>query len=498
MMKPLAAGIAFLLFLAACQTAPIPDSSEPVPSVATRPDLPPAVSLDGVFGGKPLSYTAQIERFAVQSGVEKRGADIVSVSYTANLPQTASERPVLFVFNGGPITASLYLHIGAVGPVRLAVPDDLTADPSTFELVPNPYSPLDAADLVFFDPASTGLSWVADGVDPLVYASVQEDAAQFVAFAEAWLERHRRTGAPIFLLGESYGTMRAAEAAGQIAEAHPDLNLQGVFLMGQAVNIIEYSQRTENIISYVVSLPTLAATAWEFGKVDAKDRSFENFMSDAASFADTEYLGALYQGLALPEATKIAIAAALEAYTGVSADYYIEHNLRISKETFRVELLKAEGLVLGRSDARYTAPATPDVPTPDASAVLGAAYVAAFGKYFAATFGTPLPADYQAVATVVGMGDWDWGAKSPFDQFAYGKRLNLAFDVNPDFRLVIANGYHDTMTTVGAARYALLQSSWPQDRVKLSWYHGGHMAYSIDASAAAFGNDIRAWIRGEA
>jgi carboxypeptidase C (cathepsin A) len=276
------------------------------------------------------------------------------------------------------------------------------------------------------------------------------------------------------------------------------MNLQGVFLMGQAVNIIEYSQRTENIVSYVVSLPTLAATAWEFGKADAKGRSFEDFMSDAANFSDTEYLAALYQGQAIAEETKVAIAAALEVYTGISADYYTEHNLRISKETFRVELLKADGLVLGRSDARYTAPATPEVPTPDASAVLGEAYAAAFGKYFAATFGTPLPADYQAAATDVGMGDWDWGGNSPFDHFAYGKRLNLAFDANPDFRLMIGNGYHDTMTTVGAARYALLQSDWPKDRVKLSWYQGGHMAYSIDASAAAFGNDIRTWIRGEA
>jgi carboxypeptidase C (cathepsin A) len=196
MMKPLAAGIAFLSFLTACQTVPGPEASGPVPSVETKSDLPAPVSLNGVFGGKPVSYTAQIERIAVQSGVQNRGADIVSVSYTANLPESASARPVLFVFNGGPISASLYLHIGAVGPVRLAVPDDLAADPAAFELVPNPYSPLDAADLVFFDPASTGLSRVGDGVDPAVYASVQEDAAQFVAFAEAWLDRHGRRKRP--------------------------------------------------------------------------------------------------------------------------------------------------------------------------------------------------------------------------------------------------------------------------------------------------------------
>lgn len=379
-MKFFAAGLASLAILCACQSQS--DVNAAQDTVVVKSDLPAPVTTKGVFGGKEIAYTAQIERFPVQMDIEGKGADIVSISYVADGLDAPNERPVLFVFNGGPISASLYLHMGAVGPWRLDVPDDLSADPATFDIAPNPYSPLDVADIVFFDPASTGLSRVAEGVDVDVYASMAADAAQFVAFAEAWMEAHDRAGAPVYLLGESYGTIRAAEAAGQIAESHPDFRLEGVFLMGQAVNIIEYSQRTENILSFVVSLPTLAATAWEFGKVDAEGRSFEAFMSDAQAFADTEYLAALYQGQEISDAQASAIAVKLEAYTGITAAYYLEHDLRLSKETFRVELLKSDGLVLGRSDARYTAPMGADGNAPDASGVLGEAYTKAFGTYF--------------------------------------------------------------------------------------------------------------------
>ena len=270
-----------------CATAETPPAIEQVAPVAKQYFHGPiSRSGKGVFGGETVAYTAAIEVTPVEIGVNGKGADIVSFSYVAQYP--TDNRPVLFVFNGGPISASLWLHIGAVGPYRVSLPDDLSKSKAAATLILNTYSPLNVADIVLFDPASTGFSRVREGVDPSVYYSVEADAAQCADFIEAWLAAHGRTGAPVFILGESYGTIRAVEAAGQLAERGPDHAADGVFLMGQAVNIIEYAQRKENIISYVASLPTLAATAWELGKVNKTGNTFEGFMAEAKAFGETD------------------------------------------------------------------------------------------------------------------------------------------------------------------------------------------------------------------
>tara|TARA_R110000787_G_scaffold279677_1_gene389941 strand:- start:22906 stop:24438 length:1533 start_codon:yes stop_codon:yes gene_type:complete len=472
-----------------CATAETPPAIEQVAPVAKQYFHGPiSRSGKGVFGGETVAYTAAIEVTPVEIGVNGKGADIVSFSYVAQYP--TDNRPVLFVFNGGPISASLWLHIGAVGPYRVSLPDDLSKSKAAATLILNTYSPLNVADIVLFDPASTGFSRVREGVDPSVYYSVEADAAQCADFIEAWLAAHGRTGAPVFILGESYGTIRAVEAAGQLAERGPDHAADGVFLMGQAVNIIEYAQRKENIISYVASLPTLAATAWELGKVNKTGNTFEGFMAEAKAFGETEYLTALYQGNKVDPQTRDAVAAKLEAFTGIPAAYYVEHNNRISKETYRAELLKTDGLILGRSDARYTGPSQPGA---DPASVLSSVYEDAFRDYIKSVFGFEVGDDYKLSADVE---EWFYGPPSPFAAFAYGKRLDPAFAANPDFRLVIGNGYQDTMTTVGASDYAVSQSEWPLDRVRTSYYKGGHMAYSVEDSAKAFGADIREWITG--
>ncbi|MEH6488946.1 S10 family peptidase [Hyphomonas oceanitis] len=472
-----------------CATPETPPAIEHAVTVAKK-NLPGPISrsAQGVFDGETVAYTAAIESTPVEIGIDGKGADIVSFSYVAQ--QATDDRPVLFVFNGGPIAASLWLHIGAVGPYRVSLPDDISQSETAATLIPNTDSPLNVADIVLFDPASTGYSRVRDGVDPSVYYSVEADGAQCADFIEAWLAAHGRTGSPVFILGESYGTIRAAEAAGQLAERGPEHAANGVFLMGQAVNIIEYAQRKENIISYVASLPTLAATAWELGKVDKIGKTFQGFMAEAKAFGETEYLTALYQGNKVDPQTRDAVAAKLEAFTGIPAAYYVEHNNRISKETYRVELLKADDLILGRSDARYTGQNQPGA---DPASVLSSVYEDAFRNYIKSVFGFEVGDDYKLYANV---DEWIYGPPSPFAAFAFGKRLDPAFAANPDFRLFIGNGYQDTMTTVGASDYAVSQSDWPLDRVRTAYYKGGHMAYSVDESAKAFGADIREWITG--
>jgi carboxypeptidase C (cathepsin A) len=399
----------------------------------------------------------------------------------------------MFVFNGGPITASLWLHIGVMGPKRVSIPDDLTADPNTYKLVGNVYSPLDVADLVFIDPASTGFSRVLPGTAPESYFSVVADGQQVTAFISAWLTQHSRLSSPAYLLGESYGTIRAAEVAAQLAELPHPILLDGVVLMGQAINIIEYRQRPQNIVSYAVSLPTLAALGWYHQKVDRTGKTFEEFEREAWHFAQTDYLTALFKGNSIDPAEKNRVAERLAELTGIPAAYYREHDLRISKEEFRGELLKDRGLLLGRNDGRYVAPLTNKGLAADPFETVMPAFKRLFGQYLRDDLGVNWPEEY-VVLKEVELDAWNWGGTGPFADWPYSSRLLKVMKANPHFHVLIGNGYHDTQTTVGAAEYAARQAPWPEGRATLSFYEGGHMAYTLERSAKKFTDDIRALI----
>jgi carboxypeptidase C (cathepsin A) len=493
MMKSMSAIVG--LALAVAMATPSLAQQQPSPATQAVPAHPPVVTHhQGVFNGKTLRYMATVEGLDVPDAEGKAGARIVSFAYTAEGPVDAARRPVLFLFNGGPISASAWVHVGGFGPRRVAFPDDVNADPSTFRLVDNHYSPLDVADLVFIDPASTGFSRVLPGHQPKDYFSVKADGQQVAAFVWAWLTRHHRLGSPVYMLGESYGTNRAAEVAGQLAEMPEPILLDGTILYGQAVNIIEYAQRPGNIISYVASLPTLAAIAWYHGRIDRAGRGLESVVTEAQDYAGTDYLDALFQGNSLPEPERRSVAARLEKLTGISADYYLEHDLRITKEQYRSLLLKDRGLLLGRADARYTAPMTAKGNAPDPSSILPDTVERYFRRYIVDELKVDWTEPYLSSAKVGGLEDWDWGATTPFSDWPYHKRITKMFEANPHYRVMVANGYYDTQTTVGAASYLVTQAGWPKNRVTLKFYDGGHMGYSVDSTARQFSDDIRAFI----
>ncbi|MHB8056214.1 MAG: S10 family peptidase, partial [Candidatus Aminicenantales bacterium] len=273
--------------------------------------------------------------------------------------------------------------------------------------------------------------------------------------------------------------------------------LDGVFLMGQALNIIETVSRPQNIMSYVVSLPTLAALGWYHGRVDKKGRTFEKFLDDVRLFARTEFLTALFLGNDLPAAEKNRLAKRLSGFTGLPAEVYAANNLRISKPRFNAELLKDKNLVLGSYDGRYAVPAAKEGRTPEASGPISTAVSNAFKKYAAedlqidATDYVTMPALENELET------WKWGSTSPFGDWPYMASINDVMARNPNFRVIVGVGYHDTMTTVGASEYAVSQSGWPKDRTRLVRYDGGHMAYTIEKSLKALMADVRAFVSGK-
>jgi carboxypeptidase C (cathepsin A) len=448
----------------------------------------------GVFNGKRVEYEAFVEPIVVANSASKPAARLVTISYVASGEADASRRPVVFVFNGGPISPSSVLHMGAFGPRRVAIPDDLAANPAKFRTVDNRYTVLDVADIVFFDPAGTGYSRVLPGIDPRSYFSVTADAQQLAQLVVEWCRKHGRSDSPKYLFGESYGTMRAAAAADELQSLSPPVPLDGVILMGQALNIIEFSQRPANVTSYVASLPTLAAIAWWHGKARTHGERFEKFISGVERFARTEYLTALYQGSSLDEPTAKRIAARLEEYTGIPASWYRAHALRMTKELYRRELFRNQREILGMTDGRYIGPA--GRAGYDPAEVASRSYEAAFEPYLHSDLGVGDAGEYLTRSPVRGFDAWGWDGTgtSPFADWPYMSLLAKVFARNAHFRVMVANGWEDTQTTVGAAQLAVDQSGWPRDRTSLHFYQGGHMAYSIESSLRELMHDVRQFI----
>lgn len=461
------------------------DKALPVPPQVDLP-APIVTRHTGVFNGRKVDYSAVVERFDTVAPEGTPAARLVSISYIAQKPDPG--RPVVFIFNGGPISSSSTLHMGAFGPKHVAIPDDIAAPPSQFRLIDNPDTLLDVADLVFFDPAGTGFSRFAPGVDPRSQASNTADSRQLAQMVLAWRKAHGREGSPIYFVGESYGTLRAPEAAGQLLKE--GVAIDGIVLFGQAVNIIEYAQRPANLTSYAVSLPTLAAIAWEQGKADARGRSFERFVDDAKAFSAGEYLSALYLGASAPAETQRAVAERLQEFTGLPADWYLAHKLRITKPEYQKTIVP--GYELNTYDARYRKP----VGGKDPFDAVQQAFSEQFAGYLARDLKAGAVGEYRGMYVFGNsLNDWGWGANtSPFGDWPYKQPITDLMAANPKFRLMAANGWTDTQTTVGAMELLVNEAQWPKDRVRTYTYKGGHMAYTVAATLKAFTGDVRAMV----
>jgi carboxypeptidase C (cathepsin A) len=493
------AATSLLVSSVAAQQAVVPDRR----TTAIAKLHPAAVTQHtGTFNGKKVAYTATVDETIVANATGRPSARIVSVAYTADGANPAT-RPVIFVCNGGPISPSIYLHMLGVGPRVIAIPADLTADSSQFTVVDNPYAVLDVADLVFFDPASTGWSRVLDGVKVEEYYTTDADAQQMAAFVDRWTRENGRTASPKYLLGESYATLRVPEAAKQLARLPEPVLVDGIFLMGQAANQLEVNTRPYNIIAPAIGLPSIAAAAWHHNKVDRRGLTVWQWMDSARHFSANEYINALFKGtVALDDATKQRIAGRLQSLTGIPSAYFLANNLRITRPTFQQELFKAERLKLGSDDARYSGPV--DGPEPDAAPSRAAAR--AFVDYARSELKVTRTDEFrtrQFPPSTAGQGrggggGWAYApSASPFNDFPYTSSVTEVMNKNPKFRVYVGSGIYDMKTTTGAADYLVSQSGWPKDRVRVFYYEGGHMAYTNPAAMKQFNADVRAMAEGK-
>ena len=443
-----------------------------------------------------LEYQVRMESTRLKDQDGRYSADVVNTTYLATSEGDIRDRPIIFLFNGGPIAPSVYLHMGLLGPYRVEVTTEPHEASIDWELKINPDTLLDIVDLVYVDPPMTGFSRLADDRNQRDFHSVDADSQQVADFIANWLHTNNRTDSPIFLFGESYGTIRAPMAARKLVNDYELENVRGVMLFGQAVNMVEYAQRPDNILSYIVSLPPLTLIAQYHGKSAYGDVGIDTLYQKVQRFSEETYLPALYKGSLISTEELQRVAKQLEAFTGISAQYYIDNRLRISKSQFRQELLREEGMVLGMYDARYAGPADDDSPT-DPSGPLGQIFIDAYETYRHDQLDISTDLEYALRADVRGLGDWEWGGNNPFSHFNYAANIDYLFDQLNEFRVYVGSGLYDLSTTTGGADYLLQQRNWPAEHVMLKRYIGGHMAYTDSESAAAMANDIRAFILGD-
>lgn len=439
-----------------------------------------------------LAYQARVESTRLFDAEGEYSADMVTTSYLAGDDED-SQRPVIFLFNGGPIVPAVYLHMGMFGPYRVQFQTGPQDEQQEWALVENRRTLLDVADLVYVDPPMTGYSRLAEGREPEEFHGIEPDAQQVADFIVRWLRARQREQSPVYIFGESYGTMRAPFVGRKLTEADSPVSLAGIMLFGQAVNMIEYSQRPDNILSYVVSLPTLSVIAQYHHQSAFPDLDADTLYRKARRYASEHYLPALFKGNTIAEGELEKVAARLEQFTGISAQYYVDNRLRISKEEFRRQLITEPPTVLGRYDARYTGPRSEDEPS-DPAAPLGEAYLEAFSDYRENHLQIDSDTEYVPRAGISDLGDWDWLGNSPFSHFHYAAQLDYLFNQVDDFRLYVASGHYDLTTTTGAADHLVRQSFWPRERVMVRRYASGHMAYTDEESARRIVNDIREFI----
>jgi len=484
------------------QTAPAkPVQAEPIPAPKRFESRH-----SGTFGGRKISYRAIAGETHIKDEAGKPRAAMFSTSYVAEDAGDPAKRPVTFVFNGGPGSSSMWLHMGMLGPKRVVVPSDArSAGAPPFPVVENVHCPLDSTDLVFIDPVGTGFSRPVGEGKAEEFWGLDVDARSIITFIRTWLTEHKRWNSPRYLAGESYGTTRAVALVERMHGDFQGLGVNGVLLISAIVDFLTARFDPGNIMPEIGYLPTYAASALYHGKVQASDRS--RFLDEVRAFARTEYAAALLSGAQHDPARRREIAARMARYTGLSAEFIERCKLRIDPARFRKELLRDHGLTVGRFDTRYTGidpDEAGDAPEADASSyAIDTAYVAAINAHLA-ELGVEMDRPYIGLNREA-LKKWDWLGKAD-NGGNFLRNWPMAVNVmpalaraqreQPGFRTFIANGYFDLATPFHSVEVSMTTNGVDPSRVVMTYYDGGHMMYVHEPSLDALAADVRSFYMG--
>jgi carboxypeptidase C (cathepsin A) len=461
-------------------------------------DPPPAVTHHSMtLGGRAIAYTARAGTSVVRDDAGDEIARVFTVSYSADGADPRT-RPVTFLWNGGPGSSTMWLHMGSYAPVHVAVPSNATAPAPGTPLVPNPESLIDVSDLVFIDAIGTGYSQITGKGTPKTFFGIDEDAKAYDTIIRDWTTQNGRWASPKFLFGESYGTMRAAVVVDRLQRDGMAIN--GVVLVSSALdyNVFDNGQAPGEDYGYIGFLPTEAAVAWYHHKVPGNPPDLARFVEEVRAYAIGPYADALTRGDTIDSATRRGVVAKLHAYTGLDEAYIERANMRIDPSRFEQVLLGDAGVVTGRLDGRYRGPTldrTNDSTTYDATSddLLTDAFVGAFSRYVRDELGFKVDRPYLGTNYPVVGRDWNFRRTRSIVAPSGAADLREAMTKNPYLRVFAANGYYDLATPFFGTEYTLghlgLDPSL-RSHVEYGFYPSGHMIYLHDESRRALKADL--------
>lgn len=429
----------------------------------------------------------------------KAKAKIFYIAYTLDEAGDPATRPVTFAFNGGPGSSSVWLHMASMAPRRANLTDDGEAPPPPYQLVDNESTWLDKTDLVFLDPVSTGYSRTVTKEDPKQFHGIKEDVASVGDFMRLYVSRNSRWLSPKFILGESYGTTRAAGLSDYLQNRY-GLYFNGIILVSSALNFQSIIFTPENTEPYIDFLPSYAATAWYHKKLgaDLQAKSLAEVVEAARAFAGNEFAVALARGDRLPAADVTRLAGQISQYTSLTTNYIVQRKLRVKDGQFFLQLLREEGRVIGRFDSRFSGlryePGTEDGEYDPSDEAVNGPLSAAFNDYVRRElkFESDLP--YELIADVE---PWNFGsAVEGFPNTA--EDLRRAMTRNPYLKVWVTCSYYDLATPFfGAENVVSGMNLEPAIRANLrfTYYEAGHMLYIHKPSRVKFKEDFLAFLK---
>jgi carboxypeptidase C (cathepsin A) len=422
-----------------------------------------------------------------------------------------AHRPVMFIYNGGPGSATMWLHMGTFGPKRIVLPDAEHQEGAPYTVVSNQYSLLDASDLVFIDAPGTGFSRTFGKDRAKAFYGIDADGQAFNRFIRKFLTKYGRWNSPKYLFGESYGTPRSAVLAADLQ----GVDLNGVILLSQILsfdNSIDEPTRNPGVDqAYALALPSYAATAWYFHKLPTQPASLKALLDEVEKYALGDYMAALLDGSELSDAQKQAVAEKLHGYTGLPVDYLIRANLRVAGGDFSKELKLDEGTTIGRLDTRYQGP---DVDPLSQSAdydpqsdAITSGWLAAINDYLRKDLKYGMESTYFPNGRQGGDFNWDMHHSAPGLGRGFGgdwsgpnvmPDLAYRMKMNPKMKVMLAGGYYDLATPFFEGEYEMHHLPMPnklQSNISYHYYEAGHMIYANEDVLKQFHADVESFIK---
>jgi len=447
-------------------------------------------------GGATFAYSTTAGQLPIKNDKGETEAHLYFTAYTLDQPKDGQRRPLTFTFNGGPGSASVWLHMGGLAPRRVEMLDDGSMPRPPYTIIDNEFSWIESTDLVFIDPVDTGYSRATSDDFAKKAKDIKGDLESVGEFIRLYLSRYQRWTSPLFLAGESYGTYRSAGLSGHLADKGIIFN--GIILISSILNMQTTRFQIGNDLPYQLFLPTYAATAWYHDKVSPRHKKMgvRKFLDEVEAWIEDAYAPALSLGDRLDSDGRAKVLNDLVAYTGLSRDYLDLADLRVNIQAFCKELLKADRLTVGRIDSRYTGKDRSGVsekPDYDPSLnVIWPPFTTALNQYFRTELGYDNDTEYHILRSL----DWTWGdAKDGYSDTS--GHLREAMAKNPYMRVYVASGYYDLATPYYATIYTLNHMGLDADahhRLTFEEYPVGHMVYVEKGALKKLQSDIAKFI----